>query len=73
VPSDSTFERLATCPKGNRTKELQDDTVFKKRGAQSLDVETGIRAEAYRLGERVLIVYQESEVAVVILIRSTSS
>jgi hypothetical protein len=27
VPSDTTFENLATCPNGNWTKELQNDTV----------------------------------------------
>jgi len=27
VPSDSTFERLATCPNGNWTKEIQNDTI----------------------------------------------
>ena len=34
---------------------------FKERGPQYLSVETGIRASAYRFGERVLLVYEESE------------
>jgi hypothetical protein len=45
---------------------------FIKRGPQYLDTETGIKASAYRLGERVLLVYQESETGLVILIHPTS-
>jgi len=45
---------------------------FIERGPQYLDAETGIRASAYRFGERVLIVYQESETDVVVLIHPTS-
>ncbi len=41
---------------------------FIERGAQYLDAETGIRASAYRFGERVLLVYEESETGLVVLI-----
>jgi hypothetical protein len=39
---------------------------------QYVDAETGLRASAYQFGERVLIVYQESETDVVVLIHPTS-
>ena len=45
---------------------------FIERGAQYLDAETGIRASAYRFGERVLLVYEESETGLVVLIHPTS-
>jgi len=45
---------------------------FEKFGPQYLDAETGIKAAAYRFGERVLLVYEESEAGVVILIHPTS-
>ena len=45
---------------------------FIERGPQYLDTETGIKASAYRFGERVLLVYQESETGLVILIHPTS-
>jgi hypothetical protein len=45
---------------------------FLERGPQYLDAETGIRASAYRFGERVLLVYEESETGLVVLIRPTS-
>ena len=45
---------------------------FEKRGAQYLDAETGIKATAFRFGERVLIVYEEAEGGVVVLIHPTS-
>jgi hypothetical protein len=41
---------------------------FIKRGPQYLEAETGIRASAYRFGERVLLVYEESETGLVVLI-----
>ena len=40
---------------------------FTERGSQYMDAESGLRAAAYRFGERVLIVYEESETGVVIL------
>jgi len=46
--------------------------AFKRRGPQYLDAETGIKASAYRFGERVLLVYQESETDLVILVDPTS-
>jgi len=49
--------------------ELRD--AFKEyieRGPQYLDAETGIRASAYRFGERVLLLYEESETGLVVLI-----
>ena len=45
---------------------------FIERGPRYLSVESGIRASAYRFGERVLIVYQEDETDVVVLIHPTS-
>jgi len=45
---------------------------FEKFGPQYLDAETGIKAAAYRFGERVLLVYEESEAGVVILTHPTS-
>src|SRR5215217_2954669 len=41
---------------------------FLERGPQYLDEETGITASAYRFGERVLLVYEESETGLVVLI-----
>jgi hypothetical protein len=40
---------------------------FKERGAQCLSVETGLSASAYCFGERVLLVYEESETGLVAL------
>ena len=45
---------------------------FEKGGPQYLDAETGLRAAAYRFGERLLIVYEESEAGVVVLTHPTS-
>jgi hypothetical protein len=45
---------------------------FIERGPQYLEAETGIRASACRFGERVLIVYEESETGLVVLIHPTS-
>jgi hypothetical protein len=45
---------------------------FEERGPQYLDAKTGITASAYRFGERVLLVYQESEMDVMVLIHPTS-
>jgi hypothetical protein len=42
--------------------------VFKERGPQYLDAETGLSASAHRFGERVLLVYEESEAGLVVLI-----
>ena len=50
-------------------RELTDAyKEFHKREPQYLDAETGIKAAAYRFGERVLLVYEESEAGVVVLI-----
>ena len=46
---------------------------FLERGAQYLDAETGIRASAYRFGERVLLVYEESERGLVVLTHPSAS
>jgi hypothetical protein len=46
---------------------------FEKLGPQHLDAESGIKAAAYRFGERVLIVYEESETGVVKLIHPSAS
>jgi hypothetical protein len=40
---------------------------FIERGEQYLDAETGIRASAYRFGERMLLVYEESDTGLVVL------
>ena len=45
---------------------------FEERGPQYVNAETGLRAAAYRFGERVLLVYKESEMGVVVLIHPTS-
>ena len=47
-------------------------TELLERRPQYLDAETGITAAAYRIGERVLIVYQESETDVVVLIHPSA-
>jgi hypothetical protein len=44
---------------------------FEERGPQYVDAETGLRAAAYRFGERVLLVYEESETGVVVIIHPT--
>jgi hypothetical protein len=46
--------------------------IFTERGPQYLDAETGLSASAYRFGERVLLVYEESETGLVVLIHPTS-
>jgi hypothetical protein len=54
-------------------RELTDAyKQFKERGAQYLSAETGIRAATYQFGERVLLVYQESETDVVVLIHPSA-
>ena len=45
---------------------------FTEHGPQHQDAETGLGAAAYRFGERVLLVYEESEMGVVIFIHPTS-
>jgi hypothetical protein len=45
---------------------------FIERGAQYQDAETGLSASAHRFGERVLLVYEESETGLVVLIHPTS-
>ena len=45
---------------------------FETRGPEYLDAETGIKAAAYRFGERVLLVYREAETDLVVLIHPTS-
>jgi hypothetical protein len=46
--------------------------IFKEHGPQYLSDESGHRASAYRFGERVLLVYEESETGLVVLIHPTS-
>jgi hypothetical protein len=49
-------------------RELTDAyQQFKERGPQYLSAESGLRAAAYHFGERVLLVYEESETGVVVL------
>ena len=45
---------------------------FTERGPQHQDAETGLKASAYRFGERVLLVYEESETGVVVLIHPSA-
>ena len=54
-------------------RELSDAyKLFEERGPQYVSAETGLRAAAYRFGERVLLVHEESEAGVVVLIHPTS-
>jgi len=46
---------------------------FEEDGPQYVDAESGLRAAAYRFGERVLLAYEESETGVVVLIHPTAS
>jgi hypothetical protein len=49
-------------------RELTDAyEQFIERGPQYVDAESGLRAAAYRFGERVLVVYEEPETGVVLL------
>jgi hypothetical protein len=45
---------------------------FTEHGPQHQDAETGLSASAYWFGERVIIVYQESETDVVVLIQCSA-
>jgi hypothetical protein len=45
---------------------------FKEQGPQYLSDESDQRASVYRFGERVLLVYEESEMGLVVLIHLTS-
>jgi hypothetical protein len=54
-------------------RELTDAyQQFKERGPQCVSAESGLRAAAYRFGERVLLVYEESETGLVVLTHSRS-
>jgi hypothetical protein len=54
-------------------RELTDAyKFFKEHGPQYLSDDSGQRASAYRFGERVLLVYEESETGLVVLIHLTS-
>ena len=46
--------------------------IFKERGAQYLDDDTGITAAAYRVGERVLLVYEEPETGLMVLMHPSA-
>jgi hypothetical protein len=56
------------------SRELAADAYkdLEKQGPRYLDAETGVKAAAYRYGERGLIVYEDSEAGVVILSHPTS-
>jgi hypothetical protein len=45
---------------------------FTEHGPQLQDAETSLSASAYRFGERVLLVYEESETGVVVLIHPSA-
>ena len=54
-------------------RELADAyKIFIEQGPQYLSDESDQRASAYRFGERVLLVYEESETDVVVLMDPTS-
>ena len=54
-------------------RELTDAyKPFKERGPQCVDAETGLRAAAYRFGEHVLLVYEESETGLVVLMHPSA-
>ena len=46
--------------------------VFNERGPQYQDAETGLSASAHRFGERMLLVYEESETGLVVLIHPSA-
>jgi len=46
--------------------------IFKERGPQYLDDDTGITAAAYRVGERVLLVYEEPETGLMVLMHPSA-
>jgi hypothetical protein len=46
---------------------------FEERETQYVNGETGLRASAYRFGERVLLVYEEFETGLVVLIQPSAS
>jgi hypothetical protein len=46
--------------------------IFTEREPQYLDAETGLGASAYRFGQRVLLVYEESETGLVVLIHPSA-
>ena len=45
---------------------------FEERGPQYVDAETGLRASAYWFGERVLLVYEESETGLMVLMHPSA-
>ena len=54
-------------------RELADAyKIFIEQGPQYLSDESDQRASVYRFGERVLLVYEESEMGLVVLIHLTS-
>jgi hypothetical protein len=46
--------------------------LFKERGPHYLDAQTGLSAAAYRFGERVLLVYEESDTGLIVLIHPSA-
>ena len=57
----SARETLTPCELAAAYKE------FTEHGPQYQDAETGLSASAYCFGERVLLIYEESEAGVVVL------
>ena len=45
---------------------------FTEHGGQQQDAESGVKAAAYCFGERVLLVYEESETGLVVLIHRSA-
>jgi hypothetical protein len=68
--------RFVVTPSARETFTTRELTAaykdFTEHGPQHLDAESGIKAGAYRFGERVLLVYEESETGLVVLIHPTS-
>jgi hypothetical protein len=61
VVEPSAREAFTSCELADAYKD------FEKQGPQYSDAETAVKAAAYRYGERVLLVYEDSEAGVVIL------
>ena len=75
TPLEGTAISLVVDPSARETfspRELAAYKEFTEHGPQHQDAETGLGASAYWFGERVLIVYEESETGVVVLIHPTS-
>jgi hypothetical protein len=68
--------RFVVTPSARETFTTRELTAankdFTEHGPQHLDAESGIKAGAYRFGERVLLVYEEPGTSLVVLVDPTS-